>query len=169
MKSVRLVAVAVAGLLLTACGTGAEQAVMAAPAATAVAPPCTETTATPAAGRPAVLASTTGSWFGAADLWVGLPDHPATVQGDALVLKFPWVTLDDDQPTAELGPPEVSAARAGAPAPVPAAIAEYSRTFGTGDLAFWPAMIEFPAPGCWTVTGRLAGTTVEFVVDVTAP
>jgi hypothetical protein len=166
MKPVR-VALA-AGLLLTACGTAPEQAVMA-PLVTSAPPTCEETTATPAADRPEMLATTTGSWYGAADLWVGLPEHPATVEGGALVLRFPWVTLDEDAPTSELGAPQVSATYAGAPAPIPATFADYARTFGTGGLAFWPATITFPDPGCWTVTGRLAETTVEFTVDVTAP
>jgi hypothetical protein len=168
MKLVRVATVAAAGLLLTACQTAAEQTGMT-PLITSAPPTCTETAATPAAGRPDMLATTTGSWYGATDLWVGLPEHPATVEGDALVLKFPWVTLDGDEPTSELGAPQVSASSTDTPAPIPATFADYARTFGTGDLAFWPATIKFPSAGCWTVTGQLAETTVQFTVEVAAP
>jgi hypothetical protein len=154
-------------LLLAACGVAQEAAV--APPVALPKPTCTKTAATPGAQRPALLAGTTGSWYGSADLWVGLPDHPATAHEGSIELRFPWVTLAGDKPSQDIGKPEVSAARSGAPNPVTATFTAYSRAFGTGNLAFWPSAIEFPDAGCWTVTGRLKNTTVQFVVDVKAP
>jgi hypothetical protein len=166
MKSVRTLVSAVVALLVVGCAS--EQAATLPPP---VAGPvtCSVTAATPAASRPPALAETTGSWYGSDDLWVGLPDHAATSQNGALVLKFPWVTLDGGVPSADRGTPQVSAMRTDSPAPVPASWGEIAQSFGTGGMAFWPATIEFPAPGCWMITGRLEATTVQFIVDVKAP
>lgn len=167
MRTLRAIAGVGALLLLTGCGT-AGQVAAAAPIGAAE-PVCAKTAATPAGQRPAVLAGTTGSWYGAGDLWVGLPDRPAGTDGEAIELRSPWVTLDRDKPSQDMGLPEVSATRTDGPGPVPATFAGYARAFGTGDLAFWPSTIEFPEAGCWTVTGHLKATTVQFTVDVKAP
>ncbi|MCO1661071.1 hypothetical protein [Pseudonocardia humida] len=165
----RIALAAVAGLVLLCCGCSTSQPEALQTAAAAAPMNCTETVATPAGSRPALLATSTGSWFGAADLWVGLPDHPAATQDESIVLKFPWVTLQGDEPTSALGVPQVSAIRPGLMTPVPASFGPYSQSYGTGGLAFWPATIEFPSPGCWTVSGSLGPTTVEFVVRVSPP
>lgn len=166
MRAVR--AIAGIGLVLLLGGCGAvQQATAEAPVVAK--PVCSPTAATPASARPKVLAGSTGSWYGSADLWVGLPDHPATVNGNMIELKFPWVTLDQDTPSQALGAPEVSAARTNPSTPVAATFSGYARAFGTGNLAFWPATIDFPAPGCWTVTGRMKSTTVQFVIEVKSP
>ncbi|WP_219415115.1 hypothetical protein [Pseudonocardia nigra] len=129
---------------------------------------CVETEASPPAGRPPAL-SLTRSWFGNGDLWVGLPDYPAKVDGEALVLRFPWVTFADGAPTATLGPPVVTATRRDAPGEATGRVEELSRAFGTGELVFWPASVTFPEAGCWTVTGTIDDRTVEFVVEVSEP
>jgi hypothetical protein len=165
----RIALAMVAGLLLLCCGCATAEPATLAPVGTPAPANCAETEATPASARPEVLATSTNLWFGADDLWVGLPDHAPTAQGDELVLKFPWVTLERGDPTSEMGPPQVSATRTGVATPVPASIGAYSETYGTGKLSFWPATIEFPGAGCWTVTGALGTTTVQFVVRVTAP
>jgi hypothetical protein len=154
-------------LLFAGCSTASPTA-MAAPVGVAK-PVCTKTAATPAGQRPAVLADTTGSWYGVYDLWVGLPERAAAASGETIELKLPWVTLSGQKPSPDMGLPQVSAVRSDGPSPVTATFAEYSRTFGTGSLAFWPSTLTFPDAGCWTVTGRLKDTTVEFVVDVKAP
>jgi hypothetical protein len=163
MRAFRAIAGLSAVLVLAACGSGDQSAAL---APVAVKPVCAKTAATPANQRPAVLASTTGSWYGSGDLWVGLPDRPAATNGAAVELKFPWVTLDGDKPSQGMGLPEVSASRAGGSDAVKATFTDYARAFGTGDLAFWPSTLNFPEAGCWTVTGRLKSTTVQFVVDV---
>src|SRR5690349_3269029 len=85
----RIALAAVVGLVLLCCGCStAEPRALETAAATAPVN-CAETVATPAGSRPAPLATSTGSWFGTSDLWVGLPDHPASAQGEAIVLKFP--------------------------------------------------------------------------------
>jgi hypothetical protein len=165
----RIARAVVAGTLLACCGCATAEPSAVAPVGAAVPIACTETAATPGGERPPVLASTTGSWYGSADLWVGLADHPPTKQGDRLVLKFPWVTLQDGKPTAALGPPQVAATRTGVVTPVAAGFGQHTRSFGTGGLSFWPAALEFPEGGCWTVTGRFGDTTVEFVVQVDEP
>jgi hypothetical protein len=163
MRAFRAIAGLSAVLIVAGCGT-TDQSVALTPAA--VKPVCSKTAATPANQRPAVLASTTGSWYGSGDLWVGLPERPAATNGPAVELKFPWVTLDGAKPSQAMGLPEVSASRAGESSPVKATFADYARAFGTGDLAFWPSTLNFPEAGCWTVTGRSKTTTVQFVVDV---
>jgi hypothetical protein len=165
----RIAFATVAGLLLMCCGCATAEPATVAPVGAPPAANCIETEATPASARPAVLATSTNLWFGTDDLWVGLPDHAPAVQGDKLVLKFPWVTLRGDDPTPDMGLPQVSATRAGAATPVPASFGVYSQTYGSGKLSFWPATIEFPEAGCWTVTGALGDTTVQFVVKVTGP
>ncbi|OLT14858.1 hypothetical protein BJF78_16975 [Pseudonocardia sp. CNS-139] len=130
---------------------------------------CTETTPTAPADRPEVLALTSSPWFGVSDLWAGLPDQPAVAQDGALVLRFPWVTLADDEPTGELGPPTVVATRTDAPGEASAQVGAYAQAFGISGLAFWPAAVTFPAPGCWTVTGTFGSTAVAFAVRVDEP
>jgi hypothetical protein len=139
------------------------------PPAASVATPCQETAATPPADRPPALAATTSDWFGQGDLWVGLPDYPPTAQGDALVLKFPVVTLVEGVPTASRGAPAITAVRADAAGEAPGQVGGFARAFGTADLSFWPASVAFPSPGCWTVTGLLAAQSVEFTVSVEEP
>ncbi|WP_214405481.1 hypothetical protein [Pseudonocardia lacus] len=165
----RIALAAVAGFVLLCCGCSTVEPAALETAAAAAPMNCAETPATPAGSRPALLAATTGLWFGASDLWVGLPDHPAAVEGETIVVKFPWVTLQTDAPTSALGAPLVTASKPDTVTPVQASFGSYTQSFGTGGLAFWPATIEFPSPGCWTVTGNLGATTVEFVVKVTAP
>ena len=89
-------------LLCGGCSVAAEPSEPPPPAVAVVAP-CAETVSTPTAGRPPALAQTSSPWFGLGDLWVSLPDYPATVQGETLVLRFPVVTLDDGVPTSERG------------------------------------------------------------------
>lgn len=171
LRSTTVTASLIAFVILgsAACADRAGTARSAAPpAATTVPMRCTETTATPLDGRPSALAETTAAWFGQGDLWVGLPDDPAA-QGDTLVLKFPIVTLADGEPTSDLGPPAVTATRADAPGDVTGSVGGFSRAFGTGELAFWPATVAFPAPGCWTVTSTIGATAVQYVVRVDRP
>lgn len=154
----------------TGCALGSRtSAPVTPPAAPTATVRCTETTATPPDGRPAVIAETTRAWFGQGDLWVGLPDYPAITQGDSLVLRFPWVTVANGIPTSELGPPSVTASRSDAPGDATGQVGGFTRAFGTGELTFWPATMAFPAPGCWTVTGTLGATSVQFVVRVDRP
>ncbi len=130
---------------------------------------CAETVATPPTARPDALAGSTSNWFGLGDIWVGLPDYPPTRQGDALVLKFPLVTLVEGLPTASRGAPVVTAVRADAAGVAPGQVGGFAQAFGTADLSFWPASVAFPSPGCWTVTGRLAAEAVQFTVSVEEP
>ncbi|TWF77108.1 hypothetical protein FHX44_113012 [Pseudonocardia hierapolitana] len=137
--------------------------------AAAVAAPCAETAPTPPADRPPALAATTSNWYGQGDLWVALPDYPPVPQGDALVLKFPMVTLVDGLPTASRGAPAVTAVRADAAGAAPGQVGGFAQAFGTTDLSFWPASVAFPSPGCWTVTGLLAAESVQFTMSVEEP
>jgi hypothetical protein len=130
---------------------------------------CAETVATPPAARPDALASSTSNWFGQGDIWVGLPDYPPTPQGDALVLKFPVVTLVEGLPTASRGAPVVTAVRADAAGAAPGQVGGFAHAFGTADLSFWPVTVAFPSPGCWTVTGRHAAESVQFTLSVEEP
>jgi hypothetical protein len=139
------------------------------PPADVGAAPCAETLATPPVERPAALATATSDWFGQGDLWVDLPDHAPTPQGDALVVEFPVVTLVEGLPTASRGAPAVTAVRTDAPGEAPGQVGGFAQSFDAADLSFWPASVAFPTPGCWAVTGLLAAEAVQFTVSVEAP
>jgi len=165
-RGLRALTVAAALGLCGGCSTAGERAEL--PPATA-AGPCAETVATPPAARPAALSATTSDWFGQGDIWVGLPDYPPAAQGDALVLKFPVVTLVDGLPTASRGAPTVTAVRSDDAVEAPGQVGGFAQSFGTAELSFWPASVAFPSPGCWTVTGLLAAESVQFTVSVEEP
>lgn len=167
MPPFRALAAAAALMLCGGCSLAEEPA--APRTAPAVTVPCTETTTTPIAERPPVLASTTSSWYGQGDLWVGLPDYPPVVQGGTYVLRFPVVTLLQGQPTDERGAPVVTAERTDADGEAPGQIGTYSRAFGTDELSFWPASVAFPDLGCWEVTGLLGTASVQFTIAVERP
>ncbi|TQM06507.1 hypothetical protein [Pseudonocardia kunmingensis] len=167
MPSLRVLAAAAALLLCGGCAT--TEAPPAAPAAAPAPAHCAETTATPTGERPPALASSTSGWFGQDDLWVGLPDYPPAAQGDALVLRFPVVTLDDGAPTDERGAPVVTAERVDAAGEAPGQVGAFAHAYGTGELSFWPASVVFPDPGCWAVTGLLGTASLQFTVAVAAP
>jgi hypothetical protein len=163
------VAAALSAAVVLICGGCSTVEEPAEPPPPPAAAPCVETTATPHAARPAALAATTSDWFGQGDIWVGLPDYPPAAQGDALVLRFPVVTLVDGVPTASRGAPIVTAVRADAAGQAPGQVGGFARAFGTGDLSFWPASVAFPSPGCWTITGLLAAESLQFTVSVEEP
>jgi hypothetical protein len=166
MPPFRALAVAAVLALVGGCSTPGERSEL--PAAT-VAAPCAETVATPPAARPAALAATTSNWYGEGDIWVALPDYPPTQQGEALVLKFPLVTLVGGVPTASHGAPVVTAVRVDAQGEAPGQVGGFAQAFGTTDLSFWPASVALPSPGCWTITGLLAAESVQFTVSVEEP
>ena len=167
MRPFRALPAAAALMLCGGCSTADEATEP--PPAVSIAAPCTETVATPATARPPALAESTSPWFGQGDLWVGLPDYPPTAQGEALVLRFPVVTLAGGVPTSQRGAPVVTASRTDAEGEAPGQVGEFSPTFGTHDLAFWPVSVAFPEPGCWEVTGTLGAASVQFTVSVEAP
>lgn len=171
MALIRALASATALLVLTGCTVAARSTAPPPTTAASAAAPCIETTAIPAHERPPVLADTTLLWYGRANLWVAMADYPPKMDGSTMVLRFPWVTLEQRSPTPtpELGAPTVSARRTDAPGEAGGVVGEYTQTFGSGDLSFWPSSVGFPAAGCWTVSGRTGDTVVEFVVDVEAP
>lgn len=65
--------------------------------------------------------------------------------------------------------PVVTASRTDAAGEAPGQVGAYARAFGTDDLAFWPASVAFPEPGCWTVTVLLGTASVQFTLSVEAP
>jgi hypothetical protein len=158
-----------AAVTLLLCGACAGAEPPPAPEAAAAPAHCAETAATPTTERPPVLASSTSAWFGQEDLWVALPDYPPAAQGDALVLRFPVVTLARGEPTSERGAPVVTAERVDAAGEAPGQAGEFSRAFGTGELSFWPVSLAFPDPGCWAVTGTLGTSSLRFTVAVDEP
>ncbi len=84
------------------------------------------------------------------------PGGPGGVEPDgALTMKFPWhrgvrgrLAIDGrrlDKPERAVG------------SLVPS---------GYGEIGFQSTLIAFPSAGCWEVTGRVADTTLTFVVNV---
>ena len=167
MPPFRALAAAAALTLCGGCSIAEEPA--APPAVASVTAPCAETDPTPIPARPRALADTTSAWYGQGDIWVGLPDYAPVAQGDALVLRFPIVTLVEGVPTDSRGAPVVTAQRTDAAGEAPGQITGFSRAFGTDDLSFWSASVAFPEPGCWTVTGLLGTAAVHFTISVERP
>jgi hypothetical protein len=158
-----------AAAVLTLCGGCSVAGGPAELPAAAVAAPCAETAPTPPPERPPALAANTSNWYGQGDLWVALPDYPPVPQGDALVLKFPMVTLVDGLPTASRGVRPYGGDGGCAAGEAPGQVSGFAQAFGTTDLSFWPASVAFPSPGCWTVTGLLAAESVQFTLSVEEP
>ncbi|PRX44925.1 hypothetical protein B0I33_11023 [Prauserella shujinwangii] len=79
-------------------------------------------------------------------------------------MKYPWVTLRNGAFTSAYGPPSVRARRLDGPGEAEGTHGGFATD--TGGLRFWPSGIEFPARGCWLVTGRLRGTVVRFVLEL---
>lgn len=128
--------------------------------------PCRETT--PAAPtklpRALRLPGDNDRWFGARELWTGLPtDYDAGRHKNGYVLKYPWVTVDNHRTTSKFGPPAVHAKRIDGPGH---AVGDFGGYATTHHLDFWPSSIVFPSRGCWVVTGKLRTTVVRFILEV---
>jgi hypothetical protein len=101
-----------------------------------------------------------GNWYGIAALWTRLPPRgvlPTHSNGtEPFTTKFPWWR----EVPGEL---VVRAQRLDGPS-------EGFRSEipdGYGDRGFQPTDLIWPSPGCWRVTGSVAGQTVSFVSWVT--
>jgi hypothetical protein len=103
-------------------------------------------------------ASLPGNWYGNAALWVRLAPRgvlPAQLDESELGTKFPWWRVVSGRLT-------ISGQRLDGP----------SEGFrgdipdGYGDRGFQSAGLIWPAPGCWRVTGRLAGQSLTFIAWV---
>ena len=84
------------------------------------------------------------------------PGGPGFVLEDgSLSMKFPWWRLVKARLTIE-----------GRRLDQPAAPLRASIPDGYGDIGFQATAVIFPTPGCWEVTGRVAGKTLSFVTLV---
>jgi hypothetical protein len=102
------------------------------------------------------------TWYGDDQLWVDLGEFysPARV-GDAVVVKHAWWTVDSSgDATLEGGPPTVRATRLDGPGRGVATLRGHS----DDGQSWWPAVLRFPEPGCWLVTGTRDDTVVRVVV-----
>lgn len=105
-------------------------------------------------------------WYGNTALWVGLPVRGVLPAGrpygtpwaaDAWGTKFPWWPVIPGKLTITArrldGPSAGFHGRAGGSASI-------------GNSRFIPSGLIWPAPGCWRVTGTIAGHSLTFVTWV---
>ena len=159
--------------VIAGCGSSARGTPTASSPASAISavprhhPPPVALTPPPTAGhRPEpALSSVAGPdsfLYGNDGLIVTLPNdgtfHPSDLQrGLAGGIKLGWWRIAHGDlviATARLDGPAVPLA-----ADVPS---------GYGDTGFQVSGLNFPAPGCWQVSGTVGGTTLTFVVNVAA-
>lgn len=134
------------------------------PAPTSVRPcPVSEPTATE--DLPEVLRGLEGAWTGRDGLWTRIPGAEEFIADDGPVrIKHAWVTLDEEgQPTEELGDPGVRADGLDGQGTVEASHGGYAHT---DELSWWPTVVEFPAPGCWSERGTVGDVEVRVVFQV---
>jgi hypothetical protein len=154
MRSVGFAAVLVAGAALAAC-SGGDSDTGSADAASACAPTVANGSAPPGEAASERHHGNGRLWT---VLWPGgvvRPD-PAWVQADGSIrVKFPWWRGVE-------GALAISGRRLDGDAPP--LVAEIPAGYGT--IGFQATSIVFGTPGCWSVTGRVATTSLTFVVDV---
>jgi hypothetical protein len=94
------------------------------------------------------------SFVGNQTLWVGLPGdstlHPSAGSGRPITVKFPWWRLKPGLLT-------ITGRRLDGPSAGFRGIA----AGGYGDRGFNPSELDFPAAGCWKVTGKLADSSLS--------
>jgi hypothetical protein len=102
-------------------------------------------------------------WYGNTALWVGVPaggvlpaERPyGTPWPDEWGTKFPWWRMIAG--TLTVTARRLDGPSAGFHAEVPD---------GYGPIGFVPSGLIWPAPGCWQVTGKVAGRSLTFVTRV---
>jgi hypothetical protein len=102
------------------------------------------------------------TWYGEGPLWVDLAGFydPARLD-DAVRAQHAWWTVDrSGRATSDVGPPVVRATRLDGPGREVAML--HNRA--DGPQTWWSAVLTFPEPGCWLVTGTLDDTVVRLVV-----
>ena len=164
-------------VFLSACAspTAGTHTTAVAPSPSLTGGPCATTTPPPVALTPPAPAATgpnaglvfqadgrTTFLFGNEALVVALPVdgtiHPADPsRGLPGGVKFAWDRLAHGELT--ISTRRLDAATAPAAADVPG---------GYGDTGFQVSGLNFPAPGCWQVSGTVGGKTLTFVVNVAA-
>jgi hypothetical protein len=110
-------------------------------------------------------APATNQWHGGAPLWTMLWPTGEEPMSAGLVLPDGVFVSTWSWWRGEPGRLTVEARRLDAPAPVLKAVAPEVY----GDSGAQPAVLFFPTPGCWEVTGRLNETTLTVVEKVVAP
>lgn len=108
------------------------------------------------------------TWHGTGPLWIDLGNFAAPVprQDGTLRVKHAWWTGDvTGAPVSVHGPPTVTAHPLNGGETVEATVGGYATT-GSGEqtFAWWPTVLEFPAAGCWEITGEWEGSTLTAVV-----
>jgi hypothetical protein len=104
-------------------------------------------------------------WYGNSALWIGVPaggvlpaERPyGTPWPDEWGTKFPWWRTIAGKLTITAR--RLDGPSAGFHAEVPE---------GYGATGFVPSGLIWPSPGCWRVTGTVAGQSLTFVTQVTA-
>lgn len=97
-------------------------------------------------------------WYGNSSLFAQLPPQSTlglAMRHGRIERKFPWFRL-------QRGALSITGHPVGAPQPhllarIPA---------GYGNSGFQSTLLRFPMYGCWSVTGRVHGKTLSFVVSV---
>lgn len=119
----------------------------------------------PAPASPPLPVPYIRGWYGNTGLWVGVPtggvlpaEHSAgTPSPHEWLTKFPWWRAIAG--TLTITARRLDGPSAGFHAEVPG---------GYGRIGFAPSDLIWPAPGCWQVTGTVAGRSLTFITLVQA-
>ena len=105
------------------------------------------------------------NWFGTDKLWTLLPLNGTWGQGEKTFwFREQWTHHRGWIPNESALKLTITARRLDAPTPPPEISA--GPTFNRDWKAFMLGGINFPAPGCWEITGRYEDAEVQFVVRV---
>jgi hypothetical protein len=101
-----------------------------------------------------------GSWYGNTALWTRLAPRGVLPgqrwESDSIGTKFPWWRLVRGA-RLTISAQRLDGPSAGFRSDIPD---------GNGDFGFQPTSLIWPSPGCWRVTGTLAGQSLSFVAWV---
>ncbi|MBT9254581.1 hypothetical protein KMZ32_03895 [Phycicoccus sp. MAQZ13P-2] len=112
-----------------------------------------------------------GPAFGQEQLWVGAWWSDEALLEEARQhggIKYPSFTIQDDDVTDELGPPQVSAKRLDGGGEIAGDTGGYATAKDDSGktLHWWPTGIQFSGPGCWRITETVGSTSITYVVDI---
>jgi hypothetical protein len=123
----------------------------------------------PSAPYPAEEPDPSQFWFGTERLWTALPTDgiwsALPRNGAGFTQKLFW--WNESSVPSEEPQPELSVPGERLDGDAPSLIASRASNARAGDIgSAMVAGVEFPAAGCWQVTGEYRGTTVSFVMLV---
>ncbi|MGH3071093.1 MAG: hypothetical protein ACRDNB_02335 [Gaiellaceae bacterium] len=109
-------------------------------------------------------------WHGNGLLWAGLaadgvyrPTRDNVTADGSIFNKLPWVTAPP------WNAPTISGERIDAAAPPLQVLSVNAGTSSDSSSPSYRSAVQFPTPGCWRLTGRVADVSLTYVVRVVKP